>query len=262
MSTDDHTLSDSGLDFKLGLQHVIDKKLRAVEERRANIPLAKRTTFVRDRIDKIIRSVNYFQQLASPLMSSEPNAMVFAGVTVLLSLFFNSVEQSVASLEGLADLSDLLVRCMAREETYSSWVDKGEDKAARTATLRDLQTSFTKKTVKLYAEILKYQIRLACQLSRSTAHRVLRNAVLADDWNLILDGIRAIDQAIMHDLREIDADLLRTVDERIASLQPQMEGLLSLQRAVKDDTEASSPSATPLNTCHWCLRLIPRSSSN
>lgn len=59
--------------------------------------------------------------------------------------------------------------------------------ASEAKSLLDLRASFESKTVQLYTEILKYEIRVACQYSRSTPHRILRDAVLADDWTTMLD---------------------------------------------------------------------------
>lgn len=143
------------------------------------------------------------------------------------------MEQSKAALEGLAYISELLVRCTAREEVYSSWASNDGDKSS----MADLREAVRTKTVQLYSEILKYQIRVACQYARSAIHRIARNLVLADGWEAVLDGIKGIDQEIVHDLREVDADILRNIDEIVVGLQPQIEKMLTLQIQTKDDTE-------------------------
>lgn len=148
------------------------------------------------------------------------------------------MEQSVLALEGLAYISDLLVRCMAREEIYTTWPTKSNNSGS--VPLPDLQNFVRDRTVKLYAEILRYQILLACQLCRSTARRIGRNAFLTDGWDVIINGIRAIDQDITKGLRELDSDVLRTIYDQIATFQPQFEEMRVLLGETKKDAEAST----------------------
>jgi len=104
------------------------------------------------------------------------------------------------------------------------------------------KVTFETKTVKLYSQILEYQIRLASQCSRHTLSRYLRDVVCADNWKAMLDEVKDLEQSITKYLREIDGYTMKVIDAKISQS-------LDFQSIIVTKIEARHfPSSSPYYT--------------
>lgn len=76
------------------------------------------------------------------------------------------------------------------------------------------KVAFKTKTIKLYSQILEYQIRLTYQCSRHTLSRYFRDVALANNWKAILIEVKDFKQSIIKDLRKIDSYTIKVIDEK------------------------------------------------
>jgi hypothetical protein len=114
------------------------------------------------------------------------------------------------------------------------------------------KVAFETKTVKLYSQILEYQIRLAYQYSRHTLSRYFRDVVLADDWKAMLAEVKDFEQSIIKDLREVDGYTMKVVDEKTSES-------LGLQIRLRAKIEARHHLRSPLlYYTHYIPSLLSR----
>lgn len=75
-----------------------------------------------------------------------------------------------------------------------------------------------KKIVDLYAQVIRGQMRMACQYSRSSFLRFWRDVVQVDDWQQSLTSLENGKASIDEDLRAIGDHTLRQVDVKVSEL--------------------------------------------
>ena len=101
-------------------------------------------------------------------------------------------QQDQDAAAGVAHIAFLLVRYLPLPQTVSS-----PDIAA---THHQLAAALATKTVDLYKLVYLYLIRFNLQFLRGSTHRILRDAVTADEWKSMLGQIKdtslEIDQAL------------------------------------------------------------------
>ncbi|OCK83071.1 WD40 repeat-like protein [Lepidopterella palustris CBS 459.81] len=208
-----------GRERELQLEKLVDVKRQAVEEARLKIPIGEKKYIVKEKVDKIISAIIAAKEFITTAASLEPHAaFAWAGVSVLLPLLLNPAIQDIAAIDGLEYISDLLLRFRVMEITYREGnVYPHPISAQSESEVQRLgKVAFETKTVKLYSQILEYQIRLACQCSRRTLSRYFRDVVLADDWKAMLAEVKGFEQSIIKDLREIDGYTMKVIDNKIS----------------------------------------------
>jgi hypothetical protein len=160
--------------------------------------------------------------------------------------------QDEDATDGLAYISELLHRCKVIEDTYINCPPEKEryvlkvTAAQRTAkgldsdlseALRDLKQSFTTQFVKLYTQILQYQIRLTRQYSRLGVFRYLRDAVIVDDWKTMLADVKTTEEIIRHGIDAVDSHTLSRMDNALARLQKRADEMFAVQMKIKGQVE-------------------------
>jgi ankyrin repeat protein len=108
-------------------------------------------------------------------------------------LVVNDNIQRTTAIDGLEKISRLIPRYTEVEHMYF----QGEE-----FTLRgDLEDA----VIKLYAYILEFEARAACQFSRNTVFQTARNVIKADDWEGVLGKIEELEIACEKLTLRIDA---------------------------------------------------------
>lgn len=90
--------------------------------------------------------------------------------------------------------------------------------AADTAFHSEIFERLGKKIVDLYAQVIRSQMRIACQYSRSSFLRFWRDVVQVDDWQQSLTDLKDGKESIDEDLRVIGDHTLRQVDVKVSEL--------------------------------------------
>ena len=95
--------------------------------------------------------------------------------------------------------------------------------------------------MELYSQILKYQIQLAQQCSRSGLFRFLRDLVVADNWKVIIIDLKKTEERINKDLSTFGSNTLEGIDDKVSELQNQADKSWALLMKTKVDVEARTP---------------------
>ena len=102
---------------------------------------------------------------------------------------------------------------------------------------QNLVTQLRTKTISLYSQILKYQVHLVHQYSRAGFFRFLRDLIVADDWNGMLETLRGTEESINKDLERLDSDALRNVDLKVSGLRGKVDDILTRLHEVRSLVE-------------------------
>lgn len=109
-----------------------------------------------------------------------------------------------------------------------------------TGPLKDLVASLRPKTVKLYAEVLRYQMLLAKHYSRPGFFQILRDLVAVDDWKGMLNNVVEQEKTVNDVLETLSNHTLKGIDRKVADLQNDMSKSLSLSLEIRDETKVSN----------------------
>ncbi|KAF4631978.1 hypothetical protein G7Y89_g6154 [Cudoniella acicularis] len=217
--------SVGGIDRAAQLQKLVDCKLQDINNSRIKITVSGKEVVVKDQVRKIVTAILSAKDFIGSVVSSEPHAaLAWAGVLIALPVLLNPVTQDDDAMKGLAYISDLLVRWKVTEDTYlkPQTIVASIPGQSTSQPLRDLRTSFRAKTIELYSQILKYQIQLAQQYSRSGMFRLLRDF---------------IENRITKDLSAFNSNTLKVVRDKVIELQGRAEKSLALLMETKADVE-------------------------
>ncbi|KAL2836945.1 hypothetical protein BJY01DRAFT_221446 [Aspergillus pseudoustus] len=201
------------------LEALVQEKLEDIQARQWTVTFGGKEIVIRDQVRRVVQTVIAAKDVVSAAIVVEPHAAIaWAGVLLILPLVANPVKQGEDVAEGLEVISDLLLRCRFMENVHvqhysvSSDSKKPEEYKKQAASLR-------KKTIDIYSLILKYQILVAKQYSRSTMFRFLRDVVVADNWANLLMEIERVKQAINEDLEILSQGTLKDIDGHVRELQ-------------------------------------------
>jgi hypothetical protein len=103
---------------------------------------------------------------------------------------------------------------------------------------RDLKASIKAKTIKLYSQILKYQILLSYQYSRPGLFRFLRDCVIADDWKVKRADLMKTEESIKNDLNAFSSNALKVIDDKMSEVANLLGDLI---KETKSGIEVRTP---------------------
>jgi hypothetical protein len=105
--------------------------------------------------------------------------------------------------------------------------------------------SIKAKTIELYSQILKYQMLLSHQYSRSGLFRFLRDCVIADDWKVMRADLIKTEESIKNDLNTFGSNTLKVIDDKVSELQNQANRSWDLLIKIKAGVEVRTPFDRP-----------------
>jgi hypothetical protein len=79
--------------------------------------------------------------------------------------------------------------------------------------------SIKARTIELYSQILKYQMLLCHQYSRSGLFQLLRDCVIADNWKVMRADLIKAEESIKNDLDTFGSNILKVIDDKVSELQ-------------------------------------------
>lgn len=113
------------------------------------------------------------------------------------------------------------------------------------------------KTINLYKEILKYQMRLAKHYSHSGLFRFVKDLAALDNWKDMVKSIAEIDGDIKEDLEFLSGHALKEIGNRIEDLQRQMGASLDLITQARDEAKVRTFHLLPLSPVSALFALPP-----
>ncbi|OAX84576.1 hypothetical protein ACJ72_01054 [Emergomyces africanus] len=229
-----------GEDREIQLQNILNSKIQDIENSQMKISLNGKDVVIRDQVRKVVQSILSAKGYIGTLASTEPHAaLAWTGVMILLPVIAHPITQDDDALEGLEYISELLVRCKVTEDTYRENLacTLSASNSSLPTYLLELNVSFRAKAVSIYSQVLKYQIRLSQQYSRSGLFRYLRDCVIADDWRSMLESIKGTETDISKVLDTFDSRTLKMIGEQVAVLRNNADKSLSLLLDTKTGVE-------------------------
>ncbi|PWY70293.1 hypothetical protein BO94DRAFT_628285 [Aspergillus sclerotioniger CBS 115572] len=211
-----------GVDRQAQVKVVTENKLRELHEKQLVVRFKKRAISISEGMRRVVHRIVCAKDVISVLVANEPHAAIaWAGVLLILPAFLNPMTQKDDATSGLDFITDLLVRYHLIEKGHSDRGASGEND----------MSWLKERIVSIYTDTLKYQVQFVKQYSRTIAGRYLRDLVLADNWNAMIDSIRPKDKLVLDYLQVQSDNILKD----IKVFQDQMQD--SLNEIAKDVTE-------------------------
>ncbi|OJI79582.1 hypothetical protein ASPTUDRAFT_48250 [Aspergillus tubingensis CBS 134.48] len=198
------------------LQDIVKDKLDVIQ----NARLVVRGRVFRDKASEILSTIKMFKDIITATVSAEPHAALAWGcVAGFFPLLDNALTQFDTAKTGLKNISDILVRCRLIEAT--PLIAKGQSSEHQ-----QLLSRVKDKMINLYSQFLKYQISLVAQYSRPSIKRLLRDAVLKDNWTAMLTNMKITEDSITSDLETLNQTMITSIDDQMSSLRQTVKLIL------------------------------------
>ncbi|KAJ5108770.1 hypothetical protein N7456_005445 [Penicillium angulare] len=258
----DISKSQTQLGGREGLQALAKRQLDSAQRAKLTFQVGGEEIVVKEQVRNVVRMIIGCKDLISAVVSSEPHgAAAWAGVTIILPVSFleketsprfkfikltmysklliNPVKQADDALDGLAYISELLVRCRVIETTHLP-VQEGPSPSINT---QELHEKTREKLVDIYSQVLQYQIFLIRQYSRVAVSRFVRDVLTIDGWVDKRDSIKKLEDAMNKDLCIINQDTVAKIDQHISQLQQKSDAVLAGMQEVQKDVKSLGQNA-------------------
>ncbi|KAF5597567.1 ankyrin repeat [Fusarium pseudocircinatum] len=137
-------------------------------------------------VKSVLAVVNWSKEYVSKALSSNPTASIaWGGVTLLLPLFLNPIEQASSLAKGLEHIASIIVRSSMWEDLY---VRRYE--SATSDTLPESHAEYRRALEMLYQEVLRFQIVCYGYYSHKTVSRFVLDSVKHHGWDELLGNIK------------------------------------------------------------------------
>ncbi|GLB01569.1 hypothetical protein AtubIFM57143_001252 [Aspergillus tubingensis] len=207
------------------LQDIVKDKLDVIQ----NARLVVRGRVVRNDVSEIFGTIKMFKDIITATVSAEPHAALAWGcVAGFFPLLDNALKQFDTAKTGLKKISDILVRCRLIEAT--PLISKGQSSEHP-----KLLSRVKDKMIDLYSQFLKYQISLVAQYSRPSIKRLLRDAVLKDNWTAMLTNMKNTEDSITSDLKTLNRKMITSINNQMSNLRQTVK--LILDESIKANEE-------------------------
>ncbi|KAM6483076.1 ankyrin repeat-containing domain protein [Trichoderma sp. SZMC 28011] len=185
----------------------------------------------------VVKLANDF--LTTALASNPYASLAWAGVSALLSLFLNPMDQAASLAKGLEYVSLLIVQGRMREDLYHRRYETRQNDDQSSSVSHVLYKGSLEK---LYRQILKFQATCYCYYANDRATRLARDLIGRYNWVGLIEQIQrqerqmgAIDQAWSdQQYNEECAAAEKRHKETIHSLMTAGADISSLRRAVEE----------------------------
>ena len=214
------------------MAEVVQTQLTAMKQKQWKVQIGNKPIEVREQVDRIVKILIVAKDFVSAAASIDPLHAVlpWAGVCMLLPLMTNDNKQRSVSMDGLEYIAKLIRRYAEIERLFLSQPSRLHD---------DLQEAI----IKLYAAVLEFQARAACQFSRKTIHQTLRNMFAADGWQDILITIKDHETTAEIMIRIVDTEDRHKRTERLEKLIVQQDKCVAdLLKTARQGTFNTIPS--------------------
>ncbi|KAL5610968.1 hypothetical protein FOBRF1_007085 [Fusarium oxysporum] len=234
-----------------GLRGFIKDRLDEIQASHLTVTIAGKSIGIKEQARRAVHAILSVKDFISTAVNSEPHAaLAWAGVLVLLVPISKSFTQEEDAVDGFERISGILVRYRVIECTHIE-VPVDKNGSSSDGSVEDLEASIKEETVKLYAMILKYQMRLLKHFSRSGFFRWMKDVTVADDWKGMFDAILEIEKAIDLHLGALRGHIPRKFETGVVQLSEQLESARQTMieardeaRTAKQDSQAGQPSRT------------------
>ncbi|GKZ59388.1 hypothetical protein AnigIFM49718_005264 [Aspergillus niger] len=213
------------------LHSIIRQRFKDIQESQTRFQLGGKEIVVRDQVRRVVNSFVSVKSIVTTIVSSEPHAaLAWAGALVLLvGPITRFITQDADAADGFESITRLMTFYAVVEY---DWVEKiPRDKSPDQSKQQEaLARSVKAQVIKLYANILQFQIRLAKHYSRSGLFRTLQDVGAPEDWKGMIQTIETINTAIRQDLQGMDSSVLLRFEKRFRETSSEIKKDLEVFR--------------------------------
>ncbi|GLA42606.1 hypothetical protein AnigIFM63309_011149 [Aspergillus niger] len=170
---------------------------------------------VKDQVRRVVNLIVSVQSIVSTAISSEPHAaLAWAGALVLLvGPITRFITQDADAADGFESMTRLMTFYAVVEY---DWVERisAAERPDLSKQQETLARSVRAQVIKLYVNILQFQMRLARHYSCSGLFRALEDLGAPEDWKGMNKTIESINTAIRQDLQGMDSSVLLQFEKR------------------------------------------------
>lgn len=217
------------------MKTVVDHKLEQYKADTWKVKALGEEFLVKDMAKPLVGITKWADKYVSEALTSNPLASFgWAGVMVFLPLLLNPSAQEKALLEGLASVSDVLVRSTMQENLYFRRWEANADKNDR-ADFMPSHKGYRDTLKALYIQVLKYQATSVCYFTRNGGLRILADMVKWHAWEDMLKDVQKQDEAMC---RTYDRLSDVKIEEEFEKLDKRHEQMVEIFNSGFDDVAA------------------------
>ncbi|KAK1532441.1 uncharacterized protein CCOS01_04424 [Colletotrichum costaricense] len=168
------------------LATILKHKMDQVNRESWKLKFGSSEVEVQDVVKPVLAVVDWANDFVAKALVSNPYASIaWSGVSLLLPLLLNPLDQAAALAKGLEHISSLIVRSSMWEDLY---VRRYESKTSEASP--EPHAAYRLVLERLYREILKFQIVCYRYHNHKTASRMALDSVKHHDWEELLEQIK------------------------------------------------------------------------
>ncbi|KAI0601484.1 WD40 repeat-like protein [Biscogniauxia sp. FL1348] len=226
------------------IQELAKARLKANQEERLSFRVGEKEVVVRDQLQTAMNFIVTTKDLVAAAISSEPHAaLAWAGVMFVFPLLNTMLEQDDDAIQGFGYILNLLIRCKVMENDFLQPTKKD----SMLSTVYQLLLSLQSKTIELYSNIYRYQIRVILHFDRSTFSRYLTDLLVSDDWKGMVQSLKDTEAAINHDLQSLSSHTTIDIDKKLQGFWSEAKELYRMAtESIKDTQVISLLSSLPV----------------
>ncbi|KAI8287670.1 hypothetical protein K4K60_012238 [Colletotrichum sp. SAR11_57] len=186
LSSDIAETIESHANTKDWMSKVVQNQMDQVKRDTLKLRFGKSEVEAQDVVKSVLAVVDWSKDFVTKALSGNPTASIaWGGVSLLLPLFLNPLEQASSLAKGLEHISSLIVRSSMWEDLY---VRRYEP--ATWDTLPESHAEYRRALEMLYREVLRFQIVCYGYYSHKSAARLALDTVRHHGWDELLEKIK------------------------------------------------------------------------
>ncbi|KAL6852568.1 hypothetical protein ACO1O0_007114 [Amphichorda felina] len=165
------------------------------------------------------------------VQTSPAAAVAWVGVSFILEILSNPMNETLLNRQGISYVS-------SRMEWYWNLVFLMLDENRPSKSAVGLKEQLKKRLIKLYQELLLYQMKSVLVYHRDRAPATLRDLVKFDDWQGQLQDVKKAQEIMKKDLNQFSTEKFKSyLRNVIESANSQERQLLKINSAIQDQTK-------------------------
>ncbi|KAG5795862.1 hypothetical protein H9Q69_005080 [Fusarium xylarioides] len=168
------------------MSKVLEKQMDKVKRDTLKLRFGNFEVEAQDVVKSVLAVVDWSKDYVTKALSSNPTASIaWGGVTLLLPLFLNPIEQASSLAKGLEHIASIIVRSSMWENLYERRYE-----SATSDTLPESHAEYRRALKMLYQEVLRFQIACYGYYNHKSVSRFVLDSVKHHGWDELLGNIK------------------------------------------------------------------------
>ncbi|KAG5802662.1 hypothetical protein H9Q74_011922 [Fusarium xylarioides] len=168
------------------MSKVLEMQMDQVKRDTLKLRFGNSEVEAQDVVKSVLAVVDWSKDYVTKALSSNPTASIaWGGVTLLLPLFLNPIEQASSLAKGLEHIASIIVRSSMWEDLYIRRYESTIDD-----TLPESHAEYRCAMEMLYQEVLRFQIVCYGYYSHKSVSRFVLDSVKHHGWDELLEKIK------------------------------------------------------------------------